>query len=49
MADLVGAVRLPEGAMRATAAAGITDVLFFQKRAPDETANPPNWIDLAES
>ena len=49
MADLVGAVRLPEGAMRATAGTDVVaDILFFQKRAPDETAMPADWIDLAE-
>ena len=49
MADLVGALRLPEGAMRATAGTDVVaDILFFQKRAPDETAKRADWIDLAE-
>ena len=49
MADLVGAVRLPEGAMRAAAGTDVVvDILFFQKRGPDEPAKPANWIDLAE-
>jgi hypothetical protein len=49
MADLVGAVRLPEGAMRATAGTDVVvDILFFQKRGPDEPAKPTGWIDLAE-
>jgi adenine-specific DNA methylase len=50
MADLVGAVRLPEGAMRAAAGTDVVvDILFFQKRGPDEPAKPANWIDLAEA
>ena len=41
MADLVGAVRLPEGAMRAAAGTDVVvDILFFQKRGPDEPAKP---------
>ena len=49
MADLVGAVRLPEGAMRAAAGTDVVvDILFFQKRGPDEPAKPADWIDLAE-
>src|SRR5271166_2512061 len=48
-ADLLGAVRLPEGAMRAAAGTDVVvDILFFQKRGPDEPAKPANWIDLAE-
>src|SRR5271167_5218102 len=49
MADLVGAVRLPEGAMRATAGTDVVvDILFFQKRGPDEPTKLAGWIDLAE-
>ena len=49
MANLVGAVRLPEGAMRAAAGTDVVvDVLFFQKRGPDEPAKLADWIDLAE-
>ena len=49
MADLVGAVRLPEGAMRAAAGTDVVvDILFFQKRGPDEPAKHADWIDLAE-
>ena len=49
MADLVGAVRLPEGAMRAAAGTDVVvDILFFQKREPDAPAKPADWIDLAE-
>src|SRR5271168_2433775 len=49
MADLVGAVRLPEGAMRAAAGTDVVvDILFFQKRGSDEPAKQAGWIDLAE-
>src|SRR5208282_5930552 len=49
MADLVGAVRLPEGAMRAAAGTEVVvDILFYQKRGPDEPAKQACWIDLAE-
>src|SRR5271166_2427858 len=50
MADVVGAARLPEGAMRAAAGTDVVgDIVFFQKRGPDEPAKPANWIDLAEA
>ena len=49
MADLVGAVRLPEGAMRAAAGTDVVvDILVFQKRGPDEPTKSADWIDLAE-
>ena len=49
MADLVGAVRLPEGAIRAAAGTDVVvDILFFQKRGPEEPAKRVDWIDLAE-
>jgi adenine-specific DNA methylase len=50
MADLVGAVRLPEGAMRAAAGTDVVvDCLFFRKRLPDEPTQPVGWIELAEA
>ena len=50
MADLVGAVRMPEGAMRAAAGTDVVvDILFFQKRGPEEPAKQACWIDLAEA
>jgi N12 class adenine-specific DNA methylase len=50
MADLVGAVRMPEGAMRAAAGTDVVvDILFFRKRLPEEPAKPANWIELAEA
>ena len=50
MADLIGAVRLPEGSMRATAGTDVVvDVLVFQRRAADQAPGAgPQWIDLAE-
>ena len=48
MADLVGAVRLPEGSMRAAAGTEVVvDVLVFQRRADGEAPAGAAWIDLA--
>src|SRR3984957_322602 len=48
MADLVGAVRLPEGSMRASAGTEVViDVLVFQRRPNGEAAAGAAWIDLA--
>ena len=48
MADLVGAVRLPEGSMRASAGTDVViDVLVFQRRADGEAPAGAAWIDLA--
>jgi hypothetical protein len=48
MADLVGAVRLPEGSMRATAGTEVViDLLVFQLRADGEAPAGADWIDLA--
>ena len=47
MADLIGAVRLPEGSMRASAGTEVViDVLVFQRRKPASPAGAA-WIDLA--
>ena len=49
MADLIGAVRLPEGSMRATAGTDVViDVLVFQRRAEGQAAGRPAWMDLRE-
>ena len=49
MADLIGAVRLPEGSMRATAGTDVVvDVLVFQRRAEGRAPGGKPWIDLAE-
>jgi N12 class adenine-specific DNA methylase/adenine-specific DNA methylase len=57
MADLVGAVRLPEGSLRASAGTDVViDVLVFQRREPGQSpagaagaagATGAAWIDLA--
>jgi N12 class adenine-specific DNA methylase len=48
MADLVGAVRLPEGSMRATAGTDvIIDLLVFQRRADGQPPAGEAWIGLA--
>jgi N12 class adenine-specific DNA methylase len=48
MADLVGAVRLPEGSMRASAGTEVViDLLVFQRRADGEAPAGAAWIDLA--
>ena len=49
MADLVGAVRLPEGNMRATTGTDVAvDVLVFQRRAKDRPTGGPQWMDLVD-
>ncbi len=49
LADLVGAVRLPEGVMHATAGTEVVvDVLVFQRRAEDQTPSGPAWTNLVE-
>ena len=48
MADLVGAVRLPEGSMRASAGTEVViDLLVFQRRRDGEAPAGAAWIDLA--
>ena len=49
LADLVGAVRLPEGTMRATAGTEVViDVLVFQRRAEGQEPQGANWMSLRE-
>ena len=49
MADLVGAVRLPHGAMQAAAGTDVVvDVLVFHKRAPGAAPAGVEWDGLAE-
>ena len=49
LADLVGAVRLPEGVMHATAGTEVVvDVLVFQRRAADQAPSGPAWTNLVE-
>jgi N12 class adenine-specific DNA methylase len=48
MADLIGAVRLPEGSMRASAGTDVViDLLVFQRRAGGQPPAGAAWIDLA--
>src|SRR5208283_76846 len=48
LADLIGAVRLPEGSMRASAGTDVVvDVLVFQRRADGEPPAGEAWVDLA--
>ncbi|PYE31981.1 N12 class adenine-specific DNA methylase [Rhizobium sp. PP-WC-1G-195] len=49
MADLVGAIRLPEGSFRADAGTDVVvDLLFFRKRHAHEPAGDDSWLDLAD-
>ncbi len=49
MADLVGAVRLPEASMRATAGTDVViDVLVFQRRAEGRAPTGTRWMNLVE-
>lgn len=48
-ADLVGAIRLPEGSFRADAGTDVVvDILFFRRRKHGEAEGDPSWLDLAE-
>ena len=49
LADLIGAVRLPEGSMRATAGTEVViDVLVFQRRVEGQAPSGVNWMHLRE-
>ncbi|KAA3448179.1 lactate dehydrogenase [Mesorhizobium sp. SARCC-RB16n] len=49
MADLIAAVRLPEGSFRADAGTDVVvDILFFRKRSPGEMPGSDAWLDLAQ-
>jgi len=49
LADLVGAVRMPQGAMLAAAGTEVVvDVLFFQRRATGQQPNGMAWSGLVE-
>jgi N12 class adenine-specific DNA methylase/adenine-specific DNA methylase len=48
-ADLVGAIRLPEGSFRADAGTDVgVDILFFRKRRDGDAPGDDTWLDLAE-
>ncbi|NTC17463.1 helicase-related protein, partial [Agrobacterium tumefaciens] len=50
MANLVGAIRLPEGSFRADAGTDVVvDLLFFRKRCANEPAGADSWLDLADA
>ena len=50
MADLVGAVRLPQAAMQAAAGTEVVvDILFLQKRRPGQEPVAAAWLDVAEA
>jgi len=49
MADLVGAARMPQGAMLAAAGTEVVvDVLFFQRRRAEQAPGGAAWSDLVE-
>ncbi|AOO85007.1 N-6 DNA methylase [Bosea vaviloviae] len=49
MANLVAAIRLPEGSFRADAGTDVgVDILFFRKRRRDEPEGDVSWLDLEE-
>lgn len=48
-ADLIAAIRLPEGSFRQDAGTDVVvDILFFRKRKPGEAPGDANWLDLSE-
>ncbi|TYR35495.1 N-6 DNA methylase [Mesorhizobium microcysteis] len=48
-ADLVAALRLPEGSFRAEAGTNVVaDILFFQKRRPDEADGDMSWLETED-
>ncbi len=49
MADLVGAIRMPQGAMSAASGTDVVvDVLFFQRRQAEQPPNGIAWLDLVD-
>src|SRR4051794_6355497 len=49
MADLIGAVRLPENSMHATAGTEVVvDVLVFQRRPDGQAPRGVAWMELRE-
>ncbi|RWN85765.1 MAG: lactate dehydrogenase [Mesorhizobium sp.] len=48
-ADLIAAIRLPEGSFRADAGTDVVvDVLFFRKRKVTESESDLSWLDIEE-
>jgi N12 class adenine-specific DNA methylase/adenine-specific DNA methylase len=49
VADLIAAIRLPEGSFRADAGTDVVvDILFFRKRKTGEPEGDRSWLDLDE-
>ena len=49
MAELVGAVRMPQGAMKADAGTEVVvDVLVFRRHLPGEAGSGAAWLDVGE-
>jgi N12 class adenine-specific DNA methylase/adenine-specific DNA methylase len=49
MADLIAAIRLPEGSFRADAGTDVVvDILFFRKRKAGEAEGDVSWLDTEE-
>ncbi len=48
-ADLVAAIRLPEGSFRPEAGTNVVvDILFFRKRKPDDAEGDMSWLETDE-
>ncbi|MDP3411090.1 Eco57I restriction-modification methylase domain-containing protein [Bosea sp. (in: a-proteobacteria)] len=48
-ADLIAAIRMPQGSFRADAGTDVgIDILFFRKRKPGDLRGDPDWLDLEE-
>ena len=48
-ADLIAAIRLPEGSFRRDAGTGVVvDILFFRKRKAGESEGDQTWLDIDE-
>lgn len=48
-ADLIAAIRLPEGSFRRDAGTDVVvDLLFFRKRKAGEPEGDSSWLDLEE-
>jgi N12 class adenine-specific DNA methylase/adenine-specific DNA methylase len=48
-ADLIAAIRLPEGSFREAAGTDVVvDILFLRKRKPEEAEGDVSWLDLDE-
>jgi N12 class adenine-specific DNA methylase len=45
-ADLVGAIRLPEGSFGNANTQVVTDIVFFRKREAGEEINDTSWVDI---